>query len=186
MKRLAVIVLAAGVALSAIYGALVYYDDYFPYGRMWETPAVRPHEKPLLVMEKGLAPVGGGEAFFRDENAAGMVSPLDAGAPETLDRGKKVYAVYCVFCHGERHDGMGTVGQSFFPLPTNLRSKEVMGKSDGALFYEISFGSTRAPALATTLSITDRWAVIHYLRSLKTDPEALSRTSLIDTNEDEK
>ena len=186
MKPFVVIFLAIGAVGLAVYGALVHYDNYFPFGRMWETPSVRPHEEPILIMEKDLAPFKGGEAFFKTGNGEGLTSPLDAKAPETLARGRKAYTAYCVFCHGARHDGMGTVGQSFHPLPADLKSKKVLEKSDGALFYLISFGSERAPALATTAPVNDRWAIIHYLRSLKTGPEVLSHAMRIDPNSAEK
>ena len=60
---------------------------------------------------------------------------------------------------------MGTLGQSFSPLPTDLRSPEVKALSDDALFQVISYGGKRSPALATTLSIDSRLAVIAFIRS---------------------
>jgi len=166
MRRFVVVVILAGAVLSAAYGAFIYFDNYFPHGRMWETPAVRPHEEPILIMEAGLVAFDGGEAVFRENKGEGLASPLKSKAPETLAMGEKAYTKYCVFCHGKNHDGMGTVGQSFHPLPSSLKIPQVMAKSDGALFYTISFGKDRSPALATTMAVKDRWAVIHYLRSL--------------------
>ena len=167
MKAFVIVILAAGAVLSAAYGALVYYDNYFPHGRMWETAAVRPHEEPVLIMEKDLVPFSGGEAFLRDAQGEELASPLSGNTPKILEMGKKAYMNYCVFCHGKNHDGMGTVGQSFHPLPADLKSPRVTAQSDGALFYAISYGKGRAPYLATTVAVEDRWAVIHYLRSLK-------------------
>ena len=174
MKLFGIVIVVAGAVLATVYGALVFFDNYFPHGRMWETPAVRPHEEPILVMEKDLVPFNGGEAFLRDAQGEGLASPLNGNTPEILEMGKKAYMNYCVFCHGKNHDGMGTVGQSFHPLPSNLKSPRVMAQSDGALFYAISFGKGRAPDLATTVAVEDRWAVIHYLRSLNAGSEPVS------------
>jgi hypothetical protein len=59
------------------------------------------------------------------------------------------------------------VGQSFAPLPSNLGESPTQGQSDGQLFYKIGLGSGRHPPLAGTISEEGRWAVVHYLRSLK-------------------
>jgi mono/diheme cytochrome c family protein len=94
--------------------------------------------------------------------------------PEVIERGKTGYATYCAQCHGTHFDGNGTVGQSFYPLPTDLRSRKVQSKSAGALFYEISYGipGGRQPALDTTIDVDDRWRIIGFIRSLGTHQSA--------------
>ena len=167
MKKKILIVLLPVVVIVGAHYALTLMDNVLKVGRMWETPAVRPHEQPLLVMENGLVPVSGGEALFRDASADSLVSPLpadDAG----IAGGQKGYFTYCAQCHGTHHDGNGTVGQSFAPLPTDLRSLKVQGMTPGALFKEISYGipGGRQPALATTIEYTDRWKIVAYVKSL--------------------
>jgi hypothetical protein len=60
------------------------------------------------------------------------------------------------------------VGQSFQPLPTDLRSPPVQAKPDGELFKSVSYGipNGRQPALQTTVTIDDRWHVIAFVKSL--------------------
>ena len=85
---------------------------------------------------------------------------MAAGDPASLEAGKTGYLTYCAQCHGKYHDGNGTVGQSFEPLPTDLRSDKVQSQADGELFKTISYGlesSGRQPALATTIAIPERW-----------------------------
>ncbi len=79
---------------------------------------------------------------------------------------------YCVHCHGRHHDGLGTVGQSFAPLPGDLRSARVQTLPAGRIFHEISYGipDGRQPALATTISLTDRWRIIAFVKSLGVRP----------------
>ena len=166
MKPLLIVFVLIAAIISAAYGALVYYDNNFRYGRMWETQGIRPHEEPILIMHEDVIPVGGGELMFRASRGKGLTSPLDDQDPQTLAMGKKAYFTYCVHCHGKYHDGKGTVGQSFNPIPIDLRSSQVLSQSDGMLFYTISFGKNRSPALATTVPFEERWAIIHYLRSL--------------------
>jgi mono/diheme cytochrome c family protein len=139
---------------------------------MWETPAVRPHEKPLLIMEAGIVPSHGGEARYRTAPAESLTSPLARGNPEDLIKGKQLYFSFCAPCHGQFHDGKGTVGQSFFPLPNDLRSEKIQRSSDGILFKDISYGipGGRQPPLATTIRVEDRWRIIAYLKSLGQRP----------------
>jgi mono/diheme cytochrome c family protein len=171
IKKLAVAV-ALAVLLFIAYQGLMYYDDNFPYGRMRETPAVKPHEAPLLVMEPGTVPVSGGDALLLAQDAKKLKAPFPLKAPEVILRGKAVYFTYCAQCHGNSHDGQGTVGQSFAPLPGDLRSTKVQRLGSGVIFKEISYGipGGRQPALASTISIHGRWQVTAYVKSLGLRP----------------
>jgi mono/diheme cytochrome c family protein len=135
---------------------------------MRETPAVRAHEEPLLVMEKGVVPVSGGEALLKATGNDQLTSPLNPRDPAVIEAGKELYLTYCAQCHGRDHDGNGTVGQSFHPLPTDLRSAKVQSLSPGAQFKEISYGipGGRQPPLATTIRVLDRWRIVAYVESL--------------------
>jgi len=168
MKKIIFFFIVVGVVLFAAYEALMYYDNNFRYGRMRETPAVRPLEDPLLRMEAGLVPVSGGEAIYRATAGVNLTSPLNISQPSVITRGKAVYLTYCAQCHGFDYDGKGTVGQSFHPLPTDLRSPQVQSKPDGDLFKSVSYGvpDGRQPALNTTITIDDRWHVIAFVKSL--------------------
>ena len=168
MKKIIGIIIVVGVVLYVGYEALMYYDNTFRYGRMRETPAVRPHEDPLLKMEAGIVPVNGGEAIYRATAGVDLISPLNISQDSVINRGKAVYLTFCAQCHGLNYDGQGTVGQSFHPLPTNLRSPKVQSKPDGELFKSVSYGvpGGRQPALHTTITIDDRWHVVAFVKSL--------------------
>ena len=159
------------IIILAGYGgfkAFIFYDNEFKYGRMWETPAVKAHEEPLLIMDRGVVPIGGGEAGLKSTHTSALRSPFSKVDAEVLERGKALYYTYCAQCHGKYHDGNGTVGQSFHPLPSNLRSAKVQSMPDGSFFKEISYGvpGGRQPPLATTIAIFDRWHIIAYVKSL--------------------
>lgn len=167
MKKLMLLILFS-VIVWAGHAALTAFDRYFPYGRMRETPAIRPYEKPLLVMEAGTVPVVDPEAVYLAMSGREIQSPVLPGDTQAILAGQIVYATFCRQCHGRDHDGNGTVGQSFSPLPPDLRSIRVQGIMDGVLFQHISYGvkDGRQPALSTTLRISDRWNVIAYIKSL--------------------
>jgi mono/diheme cytochrome c family protein len=167
MKKL-LIALIPVLVVIVLYEGLILYDNLFPYGRMRETPAIRPHEAPLLQTEEGLVPYGGGEALIRATDARDLKPSIDMVAPATIQQGQQMYSLYCQQCHGKYHDGNGTVGQSFNPLPTDLMNEKVQQLPDGVMFKEISYGiqGGRQPALATTIEVEDRWRVIAYVKSL--------------------
>jgi len=168
LKKVLVLFVFVLFVTTAAVMALRYIDDYTAAGRMRETPAVWPHEKPMLPMEAGLVPVTGGEAILRATKPDELIPPVDLRDPTLIAAGKTVYFTYCAQCHGGDYDGNGTVGQSFVPLPTDLRSAKVQSLSPGAHFKEISYGipDGRQPPLATTIGILDRWRVVAYVKSL--------------------
>jgi mono/diheme cytochrome c family protein len=170
MKKLVGLFIVVAIIVLALYQALMYYDNNFRYGRMRETPAIKPHEDPLLVQEAGIVPIHGGEALYRAAPANTLISPLNMTAPGVVARGKALYLVYCAQCHGYDYDGNGTVGQSFQPLPADLRSSEVQSRLEGELFKSISYGvkDGRQPALDTTILPDDRWHIIAFVQSLDT------------------
>jgi mono/diheme cytochrome c family protein len=169
MKRYFGVALVVGIVAVTVYTLFTLYDTRFPFGRMWETPAIRPHEEAISYMAPGTVPFSGGEAEYRAKDGKDILSPV-AGAdlPVATANGEKLYVQFCIQCHGKYHDGNGTVGQSFAPLPGDLRSQKVQAIADGVLFKEISYGipGGRQPALATTIAVQDRWQVIAYVKSL--------------------
>ena len=166
MKKVAVAVILLVCILGA-YHVLIKIDNDFQYGRMRETPSIRPYEEPLLLMEGGIVPAAGGEAIFKATPAEQFHSPFQA-TPDIVKQGQTLYFTFCAQCHGKYHDGNGTVGQSFAPLPGDLRSAKVQSLSDGVLFKEISYGipKGRQPPLATTIAEAGRWRIISYVKSL--------------------
>ena len=168
MKKTIGFLIVVVVFILAVYHLLIFYDNNFRYGRMRETPAVRPHEEPLLIEAAGLVPVSGGEAIYRVTPGSELKSSVDMTQPTVIGRGKNVYHIYCAQCHGYNYDGNGTVGQSFAPLPTDLRSARVQDSPPGELFKSISYGipDGRQPPLHSTIILEDRWKVIAFVKSL--------------------
>ena len=171
LRILGVIMIVTIVGLTA-WGVITLYDENLKVGRMWETPQVRPHEKPLPVMDAHSMPISGGEALLRLADPDGLKAPFEIGTAVAVTAGEKGYGYYCVQCHGKHHDGAGTVGQSFAPLPGDLRSAKIQTMTPGKIFHEISYGvpGGRQPALASTISVDERWRIVGYVLSLGQRP----------------
>jgi mono/diheme cytochrome c family protein len=135
------------------------------YGRMKDDEAIQTYQAKVPEMPAKAIPVGGGIQSLREVDPDELVNPV-ALSEESVRRGKGAYAYYCIQCHGPLADGRGTVGQSFAPLPADLKDPNVREQSDGSLFYRISLGFNRHPPLWDTVTETDRWALVNYIRSL--------------------
>lgn len=135
------------------------------YGRMKEDEAVHTYRAYMPEMPSKTIPIDGGIQILREADPDELINPI-AYSQESVQRGKEAYGYYCIQCHGPFADGLGTVGQSFAPLPANLKAPNVQNQSDGSLFYRISLGFNRHPPLWYTVAEDNRWAIINYVRSL--------------------
>lgn len=80
--------------------------------------------------------------------------------------GKTVYTAQCALCHGAGGLGDGTPG--LIPPPRNLvEGKWRLGGSSKALFITLEKGIEGTSMVSFKhLPVLDRWAVIHYIRSI--------------------
>jgi cytochrome c oxidase cbb3-type subunit I/II len=88
----------------------------------------------------------------------------------TIKHGKEVFMENCIACHGVKGDGKGPAAVAIpGAKPRDFTAaKFKYGSQDKDLFKTITNGSegTAMPSWSA-LSETDRWSVIHYLRTLK-------------------
>jgi len=98
--------------------------------------------------------------------ASNTQNPIPANA-DSIAAGQTVFAGkgQCVSCHGTSGIGDGPAGAQLQPHPADLT--KIAGETDGALFWKLTTGKGAMPATKDTLSDTERWEVINYIRSLK-------------------
>ena len=107
----------------------------------------------------------------------GAIAIPNMGAPEnptiadeaSVARGAELFALNCQMCHGPKGEGNGTVAPFLIKYkPANLTTDVVQSKSDGSMFLTISNGlDGRMPALNENLTVSERWDVGNFLRTLK-------------------
>ncbi len=85
---------------------------------------------------------------------------------KAVEQGKKVAQVNCVACHGAGGKGDGAAAAALNPKPADWTSARVQDEPDGELFWKISTGRGAMPPWRH-LPENERWALIHYIRSLK-------------------
>jgi mono/diheme cytochrome c family protein len=146
-----------------------FLDRMITYERMKDQESFRPYEAVMPGTAPGAVPTENGEVAGEERYRSAPLGSLKNPVPdssETIARGELAYGYFCIQCHGSKYNGDGTVGQSFAPLPTDLRSAYVQQMSDDELFRSISYGIMRHPPMAYTVSAEDRWAMIRWIHSL--------------------
>jgi mono/diheme cytochrome c family protein len=98
---------------------------------------------------------------------AALTNPVPV-TMDNLQRGRKIYHIYCITCHGEFGLGNGpVVGPNRFPAPPSLHTETARNFRDGYIFHLITRGRGNMPAYADQIETLDRWNVIHYVRALQ-------------------
>ena len=100
-----------------------------------------------------------------------IINPLKGNVPATLE-GKKIYTQYCVTCHGEKGKGDGIAAPGLPKPPADHTSDFVQNQKDGAIFWIITNGNNPMPTYLKTLTVTQRWQVVNYIRTLAKKPKA--------------
>ena len=126
----------------------------------------KPMEDPLPVAASSV-PIDGAV------NVPGvtMTNPIPADSV-SVGRGRLLYSVTCIQCHGPKYDGNGVVGLALVNHPADLTGAVVQSKLDSDLFFILSNGvvvngQIRMPALNENLTVRDRWDLVNFIRTLK-------------------
>jgi mono/diheme cytochrome c family protein len=97
-----------------------------------------------------------------------LVNPIVPSA-EVLERGKIIYQIYCLNCHGNTGLGDGQLYTSkLYPLkPRSLVAETARNLKDGEIFHSITLGFGSMGAHGSQIRTEDRWKVIYYIRELQ-------------------
>ena len=175
------IVLAFAVPLTLVG---LPFSEFFngmaaqPKGRTQMTYG-RVHGKAELVerapvagtIPRGYVPTPYGDRPNTIEAAKEVGELLDNPVPltmENLQRGQKLFGIYCQVCHGPQGEGNGpATGANRFPSPPSLHTEQALQYRDGTVFHIITRGVGKMPAYQEQLDPNERWQVVHYLRALQ-------------------
>jgi len=130
--------LVAVVAAASLTGLAFAAQDPQPEGGVWEVPA----------------------------EAKAVPNPVEA-TPEALAAGADLFKKHCVMCHGETGKGDGPATKFMKPAPPDLTAPGNKARmTDGEIFYKITNGKRPMPPMNRKLSETERWQVVHHVRTL--------------------
>ncbi|WP_321289252.1 cytochrome c [uncultured Sunxiuqinia sp.] len=103
-----------------------------------------------------------------DRAVAGQTlqNPLTA-IPETIARGKELYGIYCLQCHGENGDGKGPLYTSKkYPYPpASLISEKMLAAPEGEIYHVITVGWGVMGEHGSMLLPKDRWKITSYIEN---------------------
>jgi mono/diheme cytochrome c family protein len=97
-----------------------------------------------------------------------------AVSAETLQRGQLRYNIYCAPCHGAMGDLQGLIipNFGFEKKPTSYHEAEVKELSAGELYDIASNGTGIMFGYSNRVPVSDRWAIVAYIRAMQLNPEA--------------
>ncbi len=151
--------------------------DYFPdmfYSTAYETYAANPNfadGKTLREPVKGTVSremtafpytLADGERARAGKELSNPFNPT----PENVARGKKVYDVFCLQCHGSDGNGTGHLYTSgVYPLkPRSLSGDVAKNLKDGEIYYSITLGFGSMGPHGSQIKPDDRWKIINFIR----------------------
>ena len=91
---------------------------------------------------------------------------------EVLRRGQERFTIYCTMCHGFSGYGNGMIVQRGFSPPPSFHDPETREKSVGYYFSVITNGYGAMPGHAHQIPVSDRWAIVAYVRALQLSQNA--------------
>ena len=91
--------------------------------------------------------------------------------PVVMDRGAALFGTHCSPCHGQTGRGDGPAAAALDGPPADLTADHVDDHTDGDIFWWLTYGmaGTAMPGFEGTLSDSERWQLIRFVRSLR-DP----------------
>ena len=90
---------------------------------------------------------------------------------DMVAHGRAVYQTHCMVCHGPQGKGDGPAGASLIPKPRNLVAGGWGYGGTSAQLYATLKNGIRGTSMVSFAHLpkVDRWAMVHYIRSITKD-----------------
>ena len=153
-------VLLAIASIPAIGRALPFNDDMVD-NQLRTGSIVRPKVK-------GTVPLGSMQNYIKDKaSAQAMSNPIRANT-RSLVKGKRLFAINCMPCHGmpKKEGFKAGVAGAKMGAP-NLVDELYTSRTAGEIFATIRFGGVIMPSLGWKLSHEETWDIVNYLQDLQ-------------------
>jgi mono/diheme cytochrome c family protein len=146
------------VALLAVTGAY-----FVTHASISALPDPGPVEKSLAMKAKD---------WYISRAARAQLPPQTASSADSISKGKALFGMECVTCHGQDGLSPSAIGRSMYPRVPDLGSSEVQEMSDRELFWVVKNGIRLSgmPGFAHINSDQEIWHLAHFVRSLGLQP----------------
>ena len=91
---------------------------------------------------------------------------------ELMQRGRERFNINCSVCHGYAAAGDGITKQYGLSTVVSLQDERIRKMAEGEIFNTITNGKNTMLAYGPNVTVTDRWAIIAYLRALQRSQNA--------------
>ncbi len=99
----------------------------------------------------------------------GYPFPVTAGV---LNRGHERFDIYCSECHGRIGDGNGMIPSRGFRRPPSFHTGILRTARTGHFIDVMTNGFGMMPSYAAQVPVSDRWAIVAYIRALQLSQNA--------------
>ncbi len=84
-----------------------------------------------------------------------------------LEKGKALYNIYCISCHGVKGDGNGVLSQreKFEGIP-NYKDRDI---TEGSIYHVIMHGKNLMGSHSSQLNYKERWQVVQHVEKLRNE-----------------
>ena len=122
--------------------------------------------------------VARGELVANPVMETGKIGGVDAdGFPfpvteSVINRGQERFNIYCSECHGRLGDGNGMIPSRGYRRPPSYHTAALRAAKTGHFFDVMTNGFGAMPPYAAQVSVSDRWAIVAYIRALQLSQNA--------------
>jgi mono/diheme cytochrome c family protein len=95
-----------------------------------------------------------------------LVSPL-ATTKDNIERGKEIYEIMCIHCHGEAGEGNGAISTNGHIKGIPSYSGKLADLPEGKMYHSITYGKGLMGSHASQINQLERWQVIQYVQVLQ-------------------
>lgn len=109
------------------------------------------------------------DAKYRGRNPDGSFVrgfPVEINV-DFIRRGQDRYMIYCAPCHGALGDGNGITKSYGMAVTPTYHDARLRDMAEGELYNTVANGKNTMLGYADKLSVSDRWAVVAYVRALQ-------------------
>jgi mono/diheme cytochrome c family protein len=135
-------------------------SPYFSDGRLMQPPPAN-----TVPVNRVLGPEPLVEGTEQGQFVSTIPLPLDRAA---LQRGRGRFEIFCAACHAVDGSGESQVARHMeLRRPPSLVAEPVRSYPVGRIFRAVTHGYGLMPEYQRDLSLSDRWAVVGYVRALQ-------------------
>ncbi len=133
-------------------------------GDLHDQVSFRVQESPRRLNPVGSIPVYHRKIDYSNIDAVTLAPPFQLGS-EVAGRGKKLYSIYCLVCHGTTGEADTKVADKLDVTPFDLT--ELTDSTDGEIFWKILASDSIMPRYRNELTDKEAWEITAYVRKLQ-------------------